>query len=286
MMKMWLSFLLLSILAEAGIYGLDDRQEAFAISVASELKALARSVPAIIEKKVLISRLDGNFTPQGYSLSRMNFCREARFAEQQYVARCSSSLIAPNLVLTAGHCIDEDLPKWCREHTVVFDYAVGLGDKIIDKQNVYECQEVVYRNFAMPFGEDLAIIRLKRNVEDRPLIRVSRDSLAPGQPLSMIGYPLGIPQKVVDDGEVLPGGDTAVSFRHNLDTFSSNSGGPIFAQNGEQVGVLVRATSPNQRNVAGRSCVDWGVARETDYAEGNSLLHLSPVLGTLGISLL
>lgn len=257
----------------AGIFGVDDREEARSESVPLQLRELSLSVPAIVEKKVLIER-DGALFPEGYPLSRMGFCPEIRFFDQSYVARCGSSLVGEDLVLTAGHCIDQDVEKWCREYAVVFDYAVGVGDKRVRKENVYGCKEIVYRQFVGAFDEDLALIRLDRKVRGRKLIRLSQDELRPGERLSMIGYPLGIPQKVVDDGFVIQLGPDKYSFRHNLDTFSSNSGGPIFNSHGEQVGVLVRGTGPNQQRAPGRSCDLWGIDKKTDWAEANSLLHL------------
>lgn len=267
----------------AGIYGEDNRHESQSAEVSTELRVLSRSVPAIMEKSKLKPRADGDFDPQGYPMSKMGFCSDVRFSGQQYMARCGSSLIGPDLVLTAGHCIDDNLTKWCNEHSVVLDYAVGLDAEVIPKKNVYDCEKVIYRNFEMPFGEDLALIKLKNKVMNRELIKLSSTLPSISQSLTMIGYPLGIAQKVVDEGEVTMMGPLKVSFRHNLDTFSSNSGGPIFALDGTQVGVLVRGTGPNQQVVPELKCMDWGIDKVSDYAEANTLLHLIPVLKGLGV---
>lgn len=269
----FLPVLLISFSALAGISGNDDREESRAAGVPALLRDLSLSVPAIVEKKHLIP--SGNhFLPQGYSMEKMGLCPDVRFSGQQYLARCSSSLIGEDLVLTAGHCIDDDLKKWCSEYVVVFDYAVGAGDKIIEKKNIFSCKEVIYRKFEGAFDEDLALIRLERKVPGREIITVSKNSVTVQDPLKMIGYPLGIAQKIVDDGSVTQIGPDKYSFRHKLDTFSSNSGGPLFNVNGEQVGVLVRGTGPNFTDVPGKTCFDWGIDKESDYAEANSLLHL------------
>lgn len=269
----FLPFLLLSFSAVAGISGIDDREESRAQSVPALLRELSLSVPAIVEKKHLIP--SGNhFLPRGYSMEKMGFCTDIRFSGQQYLARCSSSLIGEDLILTAGHCIDDDLKKWCREYAVVFDYAVGAGDKIIEKKNIYNCKEVIYRKFEGAFDEDLALIRLERKVTGKELIVVSKNAVTVSEPLTMIGYPMGIAQKTVDDGAVTQIGPDKYSFRHKLDTFSSNSGGPLFNLRGEQVGVLVRGTGGNQSDVPGKTCFDWGIDKDSDYAEANSLLHL------------
>lgn len=269
----FLALLLLSSSAIAGISGIDDRQESRGSGVPALLRELSLSVPAIVEKKMLIKSGD-HFLPQGYPMQKMNFCKEARFSEQQYLARCSSSLIGDDLILTAGHCIDDDVKKWCKEYAVVFDYAKGVGDENIRKENVFGCKEVTYRKFEGAFDEDLALIKLDRKVTGREHIILSTSAPQVGDPLTMIGYPLGISQKIVDDGSVTQLGPDKYSFRHKLDTFSSNSGGPLFNIKGEQVGVLVRGTGPNQMDVPGKTCLDWHIDKDSDYAEANTLLHL------------
>lgn len=209
--------------------------------------------------------------PKGYSLKRMNFCPEARFSDEQFVARCSSSLIGEDLILTAGHCVDDDLKTWCGEYSIVFDYVRGQELK---SENIYRCKEVLYRKFVGAYDEDLAIIRLTKKVSGRTPVKLSPSLPSVSEKLSMIGYPLGITQKTVDDGYVTQFGPSKYSFRHNLDTFSSNSGGPVFNSAGEQVGVLVRGTGGNQDSVPGKSCLDWGIENDQGYSEANTLLHL------------
>ncbi len=255
----------------AVIHGNDDRRETDDPGTPALLSELALSSPMIVEKKRLISKGD-HYEPQGTPLSRIGFCREARFSEQQSVARCSSSLVGEDLILTAGHCVDEDLKRWCSEYSVVFDFKTG-NNKEISKENVYHCKEVVYRVFEEPFGEDLSLIRLTRKVTGRKPIMISK-TLLPGEKLSMIGYPLGIPQKIVDDGEVTMTGPLKYSFRHTVDSFSCNSGGPLFNTRGEQVGVLVRGTGQDFSNPENRKCYDWTPGKSSDYTEANSLLHL------------
>ena len=93
----------------------------------------------------------------------------------------------------------------------------------------------------------------------------------------MIGYPLGISQKVVEDGKVLSVDKKNVSFKHTLDSFSVNSGSPIFSVDGKQVGVLVRGTGPNLSEREGQSCSDWHVGGAKDYSEGNDLSRLPSI---------
>lgn len=262
--------LIFSLPAYGVIHGVDDRREANDTSTPAVLSDLALSSPAIIESKRII-RKGEKITLTGTPLTKIGFCPDARFAEQTSSVRCSSSLVGEDLILTAGHCVDDDVKKWCREYSVIFDYTQGAE---IKKSNIYNCKEVVYRNFEMPFGEDLALIKLTRKVVDRTPVQIAKTAVHMGEKLSMIGYPLGIPQKIVDDGKVTAPSESNYSFQHDLDSFSCNSGGPIFNAKGEQVGVLVRGSGVDFTNPPGRSCYDWGMDSGKDFTEANSLLHL------------
>ncbi len=255
----------------AVIHGEDNRRETNDPGTVALLSELALSSPAIVENAKLISQGE-NFKTKGILLSRIGFCPDAKYAEQVSVARCSSSLIGEDLILTAGHCVDANLKKWCADYSVVFDFTTDNSENI-SKKNVFHCKEVLYRVFEEPFGEDLAIIRLARKVSGRKPIAVA-SSLVAGEKLSMIGYPLGIPQKIVDDGEVTLLGPLKYSFRHTVDSFSCNSGGPLFNSRGEQVGVLVRGTGQDFSSPENRKCYDWTQGKDNDYTEANSLLHL------------
>ena len=264
-----LFILLVPSLCFASIFDTDSRYEARTEGRA-EIVDLARSVPALFRNSSLKQLASGDYEAVNWSSNNMGFCSDAMFAKQPHLANCSASLIAPNLVLTAAHCVDNK-NQGCGDYKIVFDFAIGESTQIFKAESVYECKKVRYFNFDQSLNsDDIAIIELDRKVLDRKPIRLSKKSLKKNQSLSMIGYPLGLPQK---------------SFKHNLDTFSCNSGGPIFNQNGEQVGVLVRGTGPNQTERDGENCMDWSVAKESDYAEANSITHLKSVLKTLGVRL-
>ncbi len=256
----------------AVIHGMDDRKETTDTGTPAILSELAQSTPAII--KNLNLKLQGDhYLLQGISLKKIGFCAEARFSEQVSVARCSSSLIGEDLILTAGHCVDDDLKKWCQSYSVVFDF-VGESQQV-PADSVYRCKEVVYRKFVGAFDEDLALIKLDRKVLNRKPIVVSKDEVRKGDALMMIGYPLGIPQKIVDDGRMTGPSNSKVSFRHDVDSQSCNSGGPLFNVKGKQVGVLVRGSGMDFSEPTGKTCYDWTVGSSRDFTEANSLLHLT-----------
>lgn len=265
----------LPLMAHAGVFGEDSRVDT--VRASNFHQELARSVPALIQKHRITKLSSDKFELSGTPMANFNLCSDEPFIEEKNIANCSASFIGDDLVLTAAHCF---LSKGyeCDTYRVVFDYQ--RGQNTVHKDQVYDCKEIVYKEFDPSIrGIDLAIIKLDRKVVGRQPIRLNLDSsLKIGDPLSMIGYPLGISQKVVDQGEVLAIDSKNVSFKHNLDTFSVNSGGPIFNATGEQVGVLVRGTSENFSKSPGLSCQTWGVAKRSDYAEGNDLTPLESFL--------
>ena len=263
-----LSILFSSLSLFAAIFGEDNRTDTWKASGFHQ--ELARSVPALILKKNIQQLSEDQFLLKGRPLLDLNFCSDENFAHEKIVANCSASLIAPDKVLTAAHCfVGNDYA--CSTYNVVFDYqANGASEVTLNQNQIYQCKKMLFYQYDDFFGVDLAVIQLDRPVLDRAPIKISTQ-LEVGQKLTMIGYPLGITQKVVDDGvvESINKGDN--SFRHNLDTFSVNSGGPIFNQQGQQVGVLVRGTGLNYVSDESRACYRWYKGNQSDFAEANDL---------------
>lgn len=232
--------LIVSLNSYAGLFGDDSRVEA-RTHAPEEWREIAKSVVALIPLKAM-TKVQGGYQLGGFSLQQMGMCSDIAFGEQRIVANCSGSLISDDQILTAGHCIDEINHK-CENYAYVFDYASGLNEDpyFVSDEQVFFCRALLYHEFDLGFTEDLAVVELDRVVTDRNPVILNPRTLSPGEKLTMIGHPLGLLQKFVDDGIVLSVEEERLSFKHNLDTFSVNSGGPIFHQETfEQVGVLDR----------------------------------------------
>lgn len=265
----------------AAIFNGDSRYEP-RLEGSAEVAERSRSVPAFVRTTSISKRSDGDYQAKPWSITQNGFCSDERFSDQAHLVNCSASLVGPDLVLTAAHCI-ENLGLSCGNFKVIFDYAMGEQLDVISKEKVYECAEVLYYKFDETMrADDLALVRLNRKVIDRDPIAVSTTLPENGDQLSMIGYPLGLPQKADDDGAVTSTDHKNISFKHNLDTFSCNSGGPIFNSRGSQVGVLVRGTGPNTVTRTDEKCEEWYDGKVNDYAEANSLKHLKKKLKKFG----
>lgn len=168
-------------------------------------------------------------------------CAGERFFDQPVLASCSGTLIDVDLVLTAGHCVDSI--RECEERLFVFDYYAesdGVLATLTDEA-IYECRQLVV---TADGDADYGVVQLDRPVDSLRVPVMLRDgdsALAIGAPLTVIGFPDGIPAKIDDGGVVLDDrASTLDYFQASLDTFGGNSGSGVFDATGELVGILVR----------------------------------------------
>lgn len=271
------------------IYGDDDRLD-FNNSQDGMYRSLADSTFAIIKKVMLKPIRDGKafaFSKKVKSLKdQMSLCPGEKFGAQPAAAHCSAFLIGPDLVMTAGHCV-EDLSKKktieeiCAENFLAIDYKESNPDNPFEiefpKKNVFSCKRVLVNKYERR-GLDYAIIQLDRPVYSvRPLELRTEGKLAIGDGLAIIGYPWGIPGKIADNATVLNNSDDRY-FGASLDSFQGNSGSAVFnAQTGLVEGILVRGKTDyviktledGKKCVALNYCNDEG--GETCEVNGGSL---------------
>lgn len=254
------------------IYGADNRKNPVDVADA-ELKRVARSTVALMEAADLSDAGGGRTRIRSESFgTRNNLCSDEPFREEKLAAFCSGSLVAPNLVITAGHCITA---AKCASVKFVFDYAIHSGKaspEEIESSKVYGCAEVVGRELQSN-GSDWAVVRLDRAVTDRAPLRMRRSGeVSVGTELVVIGHPVGLPTKIAGGARVRS--LTPDYFVTNLDTYGGNSGSAVFnAQTLEIEGILVRGETDF---VARGSCmVSYRCA--DDACRGEDVTRISKV---------
>ncbi|MFT6071386.1 MAG: V8-like Glu-specific endopeptidase [Bacteriovoracaceae bacterium] len=263
-------------LVHGTIFNTDDRIDIDLIKN-EEIKDLARSIPALVQKKFLKSIGEDHFevTSRSYQ-DDLGFCEDEKFVKTQgLLANCSAFLVGKDIIGTAAHCIDPNLKMGLKDYAVVFDYKAdrnGNSPKIILKKNVYYFKEFIKKEFEWVTLKDYALIRLTKEVEQRdPLIMSPGTRVEVGTPLFILGFPLGLPLKYQPNGEVLSVHNKSNSFRHQLDTFSVNSGSAVFNANTKEiVGIHVRGTGMNYREDKEMRCNRWGLGDpKKDWGEAN-----------------
>ncbi|MCB9656743.1 MAG: trypsin-like peptidase domain-containing protein [Sandaracinaceae bacterium] len=265
----------------AVVYDTDDRQDVYAHpSVA--LRGVAHdAIVALMRPSRLNEELDGSFTlkPTLTLGESYDLCADQRFVDQPTPAFCSGTLIAPDIVVTAGHCVTTQ--SQCLNTRLVFDYLYTAADQLspLEADDVYSCVELLAQQDGVM---DYAYLRL-----DRAVVGHAPATLADGlgtscrnvvdeQPVAVLGFGSGLPLKI-DTGGIVTNPSTRGSYFFNtsLDTFGGNSGSGVFNADHKLVGVLSRgAIDYRQRADAG--CSEVNVLPERFGAE--EVGHVLPTL--------
>lgn len=236
--------------ASAAIYGSDDRRE---VSQNSDWRALAAAVAVQVGNVFIVDNLDGIVSLTGVkTLERSGVCPTERFAHQPSVGMCTGFLIAPRLLLTAGHCnsnvgINNLGDEYCRAFSWMFDYnSAQPGLERVPRRRVYQCVRVIHaeniENYPFDvarFGalRDFAILELDRDVEGVEPLKLAEREPVPGQRVFAIGHPWGLPAKHSGVSLIASTAYTEI-FTTPLDSLGGNSGSPVFNEELEVLGVL------------------------------------------------
>lgn len=222
------------------IYGDDDRLDMYQVSDARLLKLADSTVGLFQGDNVAMEGDKAKLTTESYSQS-YGLCKEEPFYEQVTGAFCSGSLVAPDIIMTAGHCVKT--AESCKSTKFVFGFAVtkaGVMPGTVPTGEVYGCSELIGRE-QVSYGADWALVRLDRKVANHaPLKYNTQDTLKNGDMLLVIGHPAGLPTKIAG-GAVVRDASPKGYLVANLDTYGGNSGSAVFnAKTGVVEGILVR----------------------------------------------
>ncbi len=227
---------------EKVIYGDDNRQDIFQVTNSRDL-ALADSTV------VLMSHSNLTLNGSHYDIDAETFgrafglCTTEPYFNQPTAGFCSGSLVADDIIITAGHCI-ETIDE-CNAARFVFGYAVkkdGVFPTTTPASEVYSCDKIIARK-KENYGADYAVIKLSQKVTGHAPLPINRSNdLKVSDPIGVIGHPSGLPTKISFGGEsVVRDVSKPGFFVTNLDTYGGNSGSAVFnTKTGLVEGILVR----------------------------------------------
>lgn len=231
------------------IYAEDDRLDYYEI-YEIEIQEQARACPALMQSNRLVKQEDGSFNIRPYIQAdgstwtygeRYDFEDVVqRFKNQPMASSCSAFLVAPNIVITAGHCIDGKTEDQLQGIRFVFGYWMNSSSEPnlnVPAENVYSIGRVIHSEYNRFTATDYAVIELDRNVTVADPLTISNEQVEVGDRVYIIGYPNGLPLKYAPNAEVHRVG--MQSFIASLDAFKGNSGSPVFNADGEVVGVYI-----------------------------------------------
>lgn len=223
------------------LFGPDDRMEWYATTDLSLQDLARRSTLAVIptDRVDVTDPENVIIADRGTHTEVHDLCPGEAFGDQPVSARCSATLVAPNTVLSAGHCFDE--ADDCMDSAFVFDWLYDAPGSFpnLTIDDVYYCSSVAVVRSAG--DRDYAVITLDRPVEGprRPApVRYAVTTLLYDDPVTVIGHGAGLPMKIDTGGRVVAYGPDF--FETTADTFSGNSGSGVFLPDGTLVGIHVR----------------------------------------------
>ena len=236
------------------IYGEDGRHDPYSYHDQSIIE-LSRSTVALMKASDLKSAASGFRIARDTLSQSHGICADERFAQQPTAAFCSGFLIAPNKIVTAGHCITDVAA--CNNVRFVFDYKMNdelNAQTTFSQSQVYSCKQVLGQVLERS-GRDFAVIELDRPVLDRSPLKLSTNTdLQTADEIFVIGHPSGLPTKITDGAVVREVKKNSGFFTSNLDTYGGNSGSAVFnARTLEVEGILVRGETDYVSNGSCRS---------------------------------
>lgn len=290
------------------VYGEDGRQEVYEASALNQ--KLSKSTATMIDrakmsrsedKKGLVQINQKTLrewmsvrSPMGKELfsaelnsavdAGMGFCETERFIDQPNAGMCSGFLIAPDLLVTAGHCVTSY--NFCKTYSWVFEFEVdkttGKAGVDVSEDNIYGCKKVVSNTLNNFLNLDYAVIQLDRFVKGREPLDIRQEgTIELKTPLTVIGSPSGLPLKVTTGGAVRKNTHPNF-FAGNLDTYQGNSGSAVFnANTGVIEGILVRGENDFVPNADG-SCIETNkCTNEGCRGEDVSRIHSIPEIAVM-----
>jgi V8-like Glu-specific endopeptidase len=238
-----------------GFYGLDDRKE---VEDVDWIEDYTRATAVMIRK----SDLKGNKLYAPTLRTELEYIHKTKkfegvkYLDQPIAAYCSGFLIAPDILVTAGHCIEtmEDANDflWLFDYTMDNNYNPSTGYLTVDLNNVYEVKEVMdawlydgYRSDddlnMINVNYDYSYLKLNRESDRKPYRFRTSGDVTWFTDMYTIGCPSGLPLKLTDNAFVVDN-EPYEWFKTNIDGFPGNSGGPVFDELGWIEGIHVRGS--------------------------------------------
>lgn len=223
------------------IYGEDNRLDLYQVTDALWKQKTNSTVALMSSSKVTPNGLGGfRISTSAYGSSQ-SLCKNEPFYEQVTAAFCSGSLIAPDIIMTAGHCVRNQ--SSCESTKFVFNFAYAEAGKTpnnVGADDVYSCKQLIHSEVNSSNDSDFALIRLDRKVVGHdPLAIRQQGKISDTENIVVIGHPSGLASKIAGGASVRDN-SLETYFIANLDTYGGNSGSAVFNEAGLVEGILVR----------------------------------------------
>jgi V8-like Glu-specific endopeptidase len=239
-----------------GVYGSDNRIEA---KSKWAYRDYVRATAAMVDAK----SINGNQVKAITLRQALQFSygvppgSDVQFLDQPIASGCTGFLIAPDILVSAGHCFQKRGTNgftstkdpnygghsdkvWIFDYTNDVPFNRSQNYITIPRENQYRIVEMIDAKLvgSGTSGVDYAIMRLDRPTNRKPFKFRFGGKVSTGDFLAMVGAPDGLPLKIADSAYVI-NNNGQNAFKTNLDAFHGNSGGPVFNVKGWIEGMLL-----------------------------------------------
>lgn len=264
-----IKFILISLVLNvslAQISTVNNFQETSNLSNQQEVNANA--TVTLISSDDIVSRNGRGFVYRRNDLRSYGFCPDQPLVDQPVLGFCSGVLISENVILTAGHCIEN--ASDCSSTRFVFDFEnkilqtpagpIPQPPSLLPEENIFSCSKIHFQSY--DFTDDVALVKLDRNVNGRTPVRYRRS----GEPkendkVYLISSPRGLPTKISEGVVTFSlAGEMRSSLSSNYASAVGSSGGPVFNSETHLLEAIHRGTNLtnlNQKEFGPSGCRLW-----------------------------
>lgn len=257
------------------IDGTADRREIYELDPASAAARHADGVATLVYTPDMVAHDGVVDLPVSSFGTFYDACSSEPYAAQPISGYCTAWLVAPRLVVTAGHCTS------FRPAGSALPYSVVFGFRMLDATHARTTVPAsdVYPIVAVHSvcdGPDCTVLELDRPVTGHRILPFRRSGApAEGDPVYLLGHPFALPLKYDGPSSIFRAVDTGkgvVLAMQQLDVARGDSGAPLIGASSDVVeGILsgMSGTNLEDLDLTPEGCrVEHHVVPEDNYFAG------------------
>lgn len=265
------------------VYGEDNRVS----PSETPWKDLSESVAIKISKNKIIERTDEYTIIESMTLAEEHFqndtplCEDVRFKDSRVIGDCTAFYVGERKMVTAGHCVMADF--LCKANLWGLNYNDEMrvnseGHIYFPNDRLLECKKLIVTKSTRDL--DFAIFEVDKTPLYAAPFEISyRKKVKETDEMFIMGYPEGLPIKIVEHTQLVSKVSEKGKFQINSDSFVGNSGSPVFDQSsGEVIGLMIGGESDYEFD-KDRGCYKVRVCDET--CQGETVLKIDHLMNYL-----